>query len=67
MPSKNLNGLDANGQKVINVGNPTAATDAVNMQSAVIADGTITHIVALTQAAYDALGTPDPTTLYVVT
>ena len=32
----------------------------------VIGDG-ITHIVALTQAAYDALDPPDPATLYVVT
>lgn len=29
-------------------------------------DGTIMKAVRLTQAAYDALGTPDPLTLYII-
>jgi hypothetical protein len=33
----------------------------------VFGDGTVTTVKAMTQAAYDALGTPDAYTLYVVT
>lgn len=31
-----------------------------------VVSATVTAIVVLTQAAYDALGTPDPNTLYVI-
>lgn len=54
-----------------NLTDPTDAQDAatknyVDGQGFVVGDG-ITDVVALTQAEYDALGTPDASTLYVVT
>ena len=33
----------------------------------VTANGTVTAIIAMTQAEYDALTSPDPTTLYIIT
>lgn len=43
-------------------------TDATNVAAAggVLSDGSVTHVVALTQAAYDVL-TPDAQTLYFIT
>lgn len=47
-------------------GNMALALTASTYQTYVKADG-IKAIVRLTQAAYDALGTPDADTLYLVT
>lgn len=59
-------------RQLANLGSQSLATDsevssAISSQTSTKIDGDgITDIVALTQAAYDAL-TPDATTLYVVT
>jgi hypothetical protein len=48
--------------------NPTAvAYDTFPTGNLITGDGSIETIVALTQAAYDAIVTPDPTTWYVIT
>lgn len=44
-----------------------AITNKANKAEAVIANGTVTAIVALTQAEYDALSSPSATTLYIIT
>lgn len=54
------------GDNVINVAATFAGPEGPPTADAVIGDG-ITHIEAITQAAYDLLDPPDPTTLYVIT
>lgn len=51
-----------------NAGTPTwEAIDVSEVDGAVdSSDGTVTDIRVLTQAAYDAIGTPSATTLYVI-
>jgi hypothetical protein len=53
-----------NTQKLTGVGNPTAAQDAVTK---FYTDARTPPIVVLTQAAYDALGTKDSSTIYMIT
>jgi hypothetical protein len=56
-------GADANGQRIRNVATPTAAGDAVNRQYS----DTKWTMWSGTQTAYNAIGTKDPSTLYVIT
>ena len=49
------------------VNNGFVGTETQWLSQWVTSDGTITNVVGLTQAAYDALVTKDPSTLYVIT
>jgi hypothetical protein len=53
--------LDVNGNKIVNVGTPTANSDAANRLFAQ------SRIWTGTQAAYDAIGTKDPEITYMIT
>jgi hypothetical protein len=53
-----------NTQKLTGVGNPTTAQDAVTK---FYTDARTPPIVVLTQTAYDALGTKDSSTIYMIT
>jgi hypothetical protein len=58
--------LTTAGKALLDDADAAAQRTTLGLADAVIGDG-ITDVVALTQAEYDALGTPDPTTLYVIT
>lgn len=45
---------------------PPSIQVSTNWPNAILGNGSITSMVAMTQAQYDALGTPDPTTYYVI-
>lgn len=45
----------------------SGARTALGLANAVIGNGSITSIVALTQAEYNAIGSPSATTLYIIT
>jgi len=49
---------------VVNGQGPAGNNGSSGVQSS---DGSITDIVRMTQAAYDLLDPPDPTTLYIIT
>jgi hypothetical protein len=51
----------------IAVNNGFPGTEAQWLSQWVTSDGSITNVVGLTQAAYDALAVKDPSTLYVIT
>lgn len=51
----------------IAVANGFPGTEAQWLSQWVTSDGSITNVVGLTQTAYDALVTKDPSTLYVIT
>lgn len=55
------------GKQKIGVGLRWADTSYVPARSGSVQSSQITTIVSLTQAAYDALATKDPATLYVIT
>lgn len=54
------------GRTFINNADAAAARSAIGLENAVVSDGSVAQVIKLTQAEYDALGTPDPETLYVV-
>lgn len=57
-----ISNMGSTGQVLLEAGNATVALTAIGAPSAT----GITAIVALTQTAYNALGTKDPNTLYII-
>jgi hypothetical protein len=52
---------------ISNLGDATEAVEEAVLDGGIGGDGSVLAVIKLTQAAYDALGTPNPNVLYVVT